>query len=40
MVRAKLDQLDHHPHFAISQFVLSPQTHHASVTLPASEGLF
>ena len=42
IVHAKLDQLAHHPHLKISQFVLSPQTHHATAVLrpAASEGLF
>ena len=40
VVHAKLDQLAHPPRLVISQFVLSPQTHHAIAVPPASEGLF
>ena len=39
IVHAKLDLLTH-PRLVISQFVLSPQTHHVTAAAPASEGLF
>ena len=38
IVYAKLDLLTH-PRLVISQFVLSPQTHHVTAAAPASEGL-
>ena len=34
------NQLARHPRLEISQFVLSPQTHHATAAAPTSEGLF
>ena len=39
-VHTKLDQPARHPHLIISEFVLSPQTHHPTAVAPASEGLF
>ena len=39
-VHTKLDQLARHPRLVISEFVLSPQTHHPTAAAPASKGLF
>jgi len=39
-VHTKLDQPACHLHLVISEFMLSPQTHHPTAVAPASEGLF